>query len=338
MAISRLRRKSWKGLTAGKLSRSRIPTAGGNQSFQLNFALLRLREGFVLAVAGVFRCAWRAVQVSDSDAPAVDFGFGVAESGRFFAMHADGEGAFFREVRSVQRAKPSQAADVFGGQGALEDGLTRLPGGCLVKAGRSPQAGFPSKIQARQFPAVPTPFAQGFARAENSQQSKGADARQWLIGKHCLDGGWLAAAGYYFHYGSTADRVFGFFCFGGCFLSGMPIEQGKDSGRGVGAYPRAAGRLSGTQNGQTAHNARRGERALCPRSQLIAVHAQSTAAASWHENHRAHGQSAGKCFFDSFRQRRQAFHNCRREAGFTPFFRLAAPMAKTISHCRRRIL
>ena len=73
-----------------------------------------------------------------SDAAAVDFGFRIANGGRFFAMHADGERPFFRKVRSVQRAQPPQAANVFGGQGALEDGLTRLLGNSFVKAGRSP--------------------------------------------------------------------------------------------------------------------------------------------------------------------------------------------------------
>ena len=72
--------------------------------------------------------------MSDSDAAAVYFGFGVAEGGRFFTMHADGERAFFWEVCSVQRAQPPQAAGVFGGQGALEDGLSRLLGGFFVEA------------------------------------------------------------------------------------------------------------------------------------------------------------------------------------------------------------
>ena len=114
----------------------------------------------------------------------------------------------------------------------------------------------------------------------------------------------------------------------------MPVEQGKGGSGGVGAYPRAAGMLSWPQRGQTVHNARRGECAFRPRPQFVAVHAQSTAAASWDENHRAHSQSAGKCLCDRFRQRLQVFHNSQREAAFAPFFRLAAPMAKTISHCR----
>ena len=122
----------------GKLGRLRFCSSGRSQVCQLDFALLWLREGFVFAVAGVFGGAGRTVQVPDSDAASVYFGFGVAECGRFLAMHADGERAFFREVRSVQRAQPMRASDVFGGQGALEDGLPRLLGGFFVKAGRSP--------------------------------------------------------------------------------------------------------------------------------------------------------------------------------------------------------
>ena len=72
--------------------------------------------------------------MTDSDAASVYFGFGVAEGGRFFAMHANGEGTFFWEVRSVQRAQPMQTAGVFDGQGALEDGLPRLLGGFFVEA------------------------------------------------------------------------------------------------------------------------------------------------------------------------------------------------------------
>ena len=133
-----MRVKDRRMIGGGKLGRLRFCSAGRSQVCQLDFALLRLRKGFVFAVAGVFGCAGRAVYVPDSDAVSIYFGFGVAEGGRFFAMHADGERAFFWEVRSVQRAQPMQASEVFGGQGALEDGLPRLLGGFFVEAGRSP--------------------------------------------------------------------------------------------------------------------------------------------------------------------------------------------------------